>query len=119
MAPPVPPPPSSPYDRVEVLMIRWLSNRDIMRQDEMSVQSALSRYGYNVTVFDAQGYGQTLESDVSTSRVADVVLKWAQKFDVGTPEPKKTLLVVMYSGHGSKRSKRRLFAVEYDMPFPM
>lgn len=93
-------------------MIRRSSNCDIMTRDEMRIQAALERYGYPVSVLVADRYGEMMDFDVHDSHVADVVMKWAEKFDVGTPELKKTLLVVTYNGHGSPGSDDRLFAVE-------
>lgn len=106
----------SPYDRVEVLMLRWVDHDDhLMLDQEMTLQSTFESYGYGVTWFGVDGYGDPAGQNASDSRVVDVVMKWIEKFDVGSAQPKKTLLIITYSGHADPREVvpgqgRRLFA---------
>lgn len=92
----------SPYDRVEVLMLRWSTIEEEMETDDITLQLAFEEYGYGVTVLYADGLGQPRGRKKPGSRVADIVIKWMRTLN--RQDGKKTLLVVTYVGHGGRRA---------------
>lgn len=104
-------------------MIRWVSSQNQQRwHDEMYVQCSFEKYGYGVTVLVAEGFGAPKACHYKSSPVAYMVMKWAEKFDVGRSEMKKTLLILTYSGHAEvlrdpDEGLRSLYAIAWVLIF--